>query len=98
MSETVMIILACAAATYLTRIGGHLVLSRFERINYRIEAALDAVPVAVLSALVAPSFIKGSWVEALAIGIAGLLAMRFSLIISVGGGLLALVILRGVLS
>ena len=38
MSTTVWIILAGAVLTYLTRIGGHLVLSRFEHIHPRVEA------------------------------------------------------------
>jgi uncharacterized membrane protein len=37
--------------TYLARVGGHLVLSRFERIHPRVEAGLNAVPAAVLTTL-----------------------------------------------
>ena len=55
MSTTVWIIVAGAVLTYLARAGGHLVLSRFERIHPRVEAALDAVPAAVLTTLVAPA-------------------------------------------
>ena len=51
MSSTIWIILAGAAMTYLTRIGGHLVLSRFEHIHPRVEAGLNAVPAAVLTTL-----------------------------------------------
>ena len=38
MSTTLWIILCGAVVTYLTRVGGHLVLSRFERIHPRVEA------------------------------------------------------------
>jgi uncharacterized membrane protein len=55
ISTTTWIILAGAAATYLTRIGGHAVLSRFHSIHPRVEAALNAVPAAVLTTLVAPA-------------------------------------------
>ena len=55
LSTTTWIVLAGAVATYLTRIGGHLVLSRFKSIHPRIEAALNAVPAAVLTTLVAPA-------------------------------------------
>ena len=55
LSTTAWIILAGALATYLTRIGGHLVLSRFPSIHPRVEAALNAVPAAVLTTLVAPA-------------------------------------------
>ena len=54
MSQTVWIILAGALLTYLTRIGGHVVLSRFQRVHPRIEAGLNAVPAAVLTAFSAP--------------------------------------------
>ena len=49
--------------TYLTRIGGHLVLSRFEHIHPRVEAGLNAVPAAVLTTLVAPEAMHGGPVE-----------------------------------
>ena len=39
VSTTLWIILWGAVLTYLTRVGGHLVLSRFERIHPRVEAA-----------------------------------------------------------
>ena len=37
-------IIAAAVVTYGTRIGGHLVLSRFKRVPPRVDAALNAVP------------------------------------------------------
>ncbi len=55
LSTTAWIVLAGALATYLTRVGGHLVLSRFSSIHPRVEAALNAVPAAVLTTLVAPA-------------------------------------------
>lgn len=55
LSTTAWVVLAGALATYLTRIGGHLVLSRFTTIHPRVEAALNAVPAAVLTTLVAPA-------------------------------------------
>ena len=59
MSTTLWIILWGAVVTYLTRIGGHLVLSRFEHIHPRVEAGLNAVPAAVLTTLVAPAAMLG---------------------------------------
>jgi uncharacterized membrane protein len=55
MTTNILIILAGAVMTYLTRAGGHMVLSRFDRVHPRIEAALNAVPAAVLTTLVAPA-------------------------------------------
>ena len=73
---TVWTILAAAVLTYLTRIGGHLVLSRFERIHPRVEAGLDAVPAAVLTTIVAPAAFNGSPAELAALAVAGLVAWR----------------------
>ena len=58
MSTTFWIIIAGAIATYLTRIGGHLVISRFDTIHPRVEAGLNAVPAAVLTTLVAPELLN----------------------------------------
>lgn len=71
MNATVWIILGGAFLTFLTRIGGHLVLSRFERIHPRVEAGLNAVPAAVLTTLVAPAAMNGGPAElaALATGV-----------------------------
>ncbi len=89
-----LLVIACAVVTYLTRVSGHLILSRFGKVNHRVEAALDAVPTAVLAALVAPSLVTNGWAETLAIVVAGLVAARFSLITAVAAGLIALVLLR----
>jgi uncharacterized membrane protein len=82
MSDITWIIIAGAVMTYLTRIGGHLVLSRFEHIHPRVEAGLDAVPAAVLTTLVAPAAMGGGPIELTALAVAGLVALR--------GGLLAM--------
>ena len=72
MSTTLWIILAAALATYLTRIGGHLVMSRFERIHPRVEAGLNAVPAAVLTTLVAPAALSAGPAELVALVVAAL--------------------------
>ncbi|KFB09707.1 AzlD family protein [Nitratireductor basaltis] len=85
MTTTVWIILAGAVMTYLTRAGGHMVLSRFSRIHPRVEAGLNAVPAAVLTTLVAPAALQGGVPEltALAVGVlvgwfTGLMPMFFT--------------------
>lgn len=75
MSATVWIIAAGAALTYLTRAGGHLVLSRFDRIHPRVEAGLNAVPAAVLTTLVAPAAMSGGPAEIAALAVAGTVAL-----------------------
>ena len=95
MSALTLTILLAAAATYVTRIGGHLVIARFSRLDPRVEAALDAVPVAVLTAIVAPAFVSGGWVEVAALVVAGLVGLRLSTAWVVLLGLCTLVLLRG---
>ena len=94
MSVTVWIILAGALVTYLTRIGGHLVLSRFQRIHPRVEAALEAVPAAVLTTLVAPAASMGGPAEWAALAVAGLVALRAGLIPMFLAGAAVLILLR----
>lgn len=53
------VILLAALATYATRIGGYILMKRFTNIPPRVEAGLNAVPVAVLTTLVAPTFFEG---------------------------------------
>lgn len=94
MSETVWIILAAAVATYLTRIGGHLVLSRFDRVHPRVEAALNAVPAAVLTTLVAPALLHAGPAEFVALAVAFLVSLRFSLMPMFLAGAIVLIVLR----
>lgn len=94
MSTTVWIILAGAVATYLTRIGGHLILSRFERIHPRLEAGLNAVPAAVLTTLVAPAAMRGSVPELAALVVAGLAALRGGMLSVFLSGAATLIVLR----
>lgn len=77
MTDTLWIIFFGAIVTYLTRVGGHLVLSRFERIHPRVEAGLNAAPAAVLTTLVAPAAISAGPAELISLAVAGLLALRF---------------------
>lgn len=97
MTDPVTTIILCAIATYLTRTGGHLILSRFGTLNHRMEAALNAVPPAVLTALVAPYAATNGPVEALAILLAIVFSWRFSLIQGVIAGLILLGIARNFL-
>lgn len=80
MSTTLWIIFWGAVATYLTRIGGHLALSRFERIHPRVEAGLNAVPAAVLTTLVAPAAVSAGPAELLALAVAALVSLRAGLL------------------
>jgi uncharacterized membrane protein len=78
MSVNLWIILGGALLTYLTRVGGHLVLSRFEHIHPRVEAGLNAVPAAVLTTLVAPAAVTGAPAEIAALVVAGAVALMWN--------------------
>jgi uncharacterized membrane protein len=84
VSTTIWVILGAAVATYLTRVGGHAVLSRFERIPPRVEAALNAVPAAVLTAIVAPYAVFFGLAEAITIAAAIVLALRLPTLAMLG--------------
>ena len=53
-TDMLLIIFAGAVATFLTRIGGYVLMTQMKSIPPRLEAALNAVPAAVLTTLVAP--------------------------------------------
>jgi len=94
VSEIVWIILAGAALTYLTRVGGHLALSRFDPLHPRLEAGLNAVPAAVLTTLVAPAALSAGPVEWIALIAAGLVALRGGLMAMFLTGATVLIALR----
>jgi uncharacterized membrane protein len=92
MSQIFWIGLAGGIMTYLTRSGGHLVLSRFRRIHPRVEAGLNAVPAAVFTTLVAPAAMNASPAEALALIAAALLGLRGGMFpVFLGGGMVLIV-------
>ena len=72
-------ILGCAIVTYAARFGGHLVLSRFKRIPPRVDAALNAVPAAVLTTLVAPAVVTNGTAEVLTIAVCLIIGFRVPL-------------------
>ena len=93
--DFVVLSLACALLTYATRVGGYLVLARFERIPARLEAALNAVPAAVMTTLFAPLLLAG-WHEALTLAVAAVVGLRLGLIPIITIGVLLIVALRAV--
>lgn len=79
-THMMMVILASAVATYLTRAGGYIIVSRFKTIPPRVDAALNAVPGAVLTTLVAPAFYNGGMEVKIAMVIGLLVGLRFSFV------------------
>ncbi len=83
MSEIWVLILVSAVLTYLTRVGGHLLLARLDTVPPRLEAALDAVPAAVLTAIVMPVLVDGDMAEKVVIVLCAVFALRLSLLSTV---------------
>ena len=94
----VLLILAAAAATYMTRIGGYVLVKRLKTMPPRLEAALNAVPAAVLTTLVAPAFFAGTIDVKIAMAASLLVGLRFSAIPMLVAGWLVVMLLRQVLA
>ena len=75
--NTAVLIVVAAIATYFTRIGGYVLMSSMKRIPPRVESALNAVPAAVLTTLVAPPFVYGDWDIKIAMVVALVVGLRF---------------------
>ncbi len=85
-----------AVATYFTRIAGLWAVRRFEA-RGRMKAALDAVPPAILMAVIAPQVLTGGPAETLASVVTLLAALRLPLIVAVATGVASVVALRLIL-
>ena len=96
VTVNVWTILAAALVTYGTRVGGHLVLSRFSRIPPRIDAALNAVPAAVLTSLVAPAAVSNGTAEALTLAACVVIGLRIPMMAMFAVGWALIVVLRTV--
>ena len=90
---TLTAILAMGAVTYLTRIFGLFVAERMV-LTGRAKAAFDAIPPAVLVAVIAPTALATGWPETLAAGITALAATRLPLLATIAVGVVAVVVLR----
>lgn len=93
---TLAAILAMAAATYATRLAG-LVLVRHIPAAGRFKAALEAVPPAVLMAVIAPMVLATGIAETIAAAICAVAATRLPLFAVVAIGVVAVVVLRAML-
>lgn len=81
-------------ATYGTRVSGYLLL-RGVKIEGRMKAALDAVPPAILTAVVAPAVFLNSWAEMIAGAITlGVALLRAPLLVIIAAGVASVVALR----
>ncbi|APG90509.1 AzlD family protein [Sinorhizobium americanum] len=94
--DTLLAIIAMAAATVLTRIAGLLVI-RFVAIGPQQKRALEAIPPAVLMAVIAPTALVTGLAETLATVATALAAMRLPLLAAVAIGVLVVAIARALI-
>jgi len=80
--ETLIAIFVMATATIATRMAGMFVPLRWTQ-HGRIGAAFSALPIAVLTALIAPAVLTNSWKDALTAVIVAGLATRLPMSITV---------------
>jgi uncharacterized membrane protein len=96
-AATLAAILAMAAATYLTRAAGFLFMQRL-RITGRMKAGLEALPPAILMAVIAPTVFATGIAETLAAAAAALAAiLRLPLLVVVVTGVVSVVVLRALI-
>ena len=95
---TLVAILGMALATYATRLGG-LYLMRGVTVKGRLKSALDALPPAILMAVIAPTVLTTGVDETVAAAItAGTALMRVPLIVTILTGVISVVLLRMILN
>ena len=87
-------ILAAALATFATRTAGYALIKSMNTIPPRMEAALNAVPAAVLAALVAPSFVYGGVDVTLTMIVALLIGLRAPSLVMLAGAWIFVVAFR----
>ena len=90
---TVLTILLMAGVTYLTRIGGYVVL-RNRTLSPRATAVMEAAPGCVLISVIAPDFVSRNPADLAALAITVLAATRLSMLPTVVIGVASAGVLR----
>ena len=93
---TVGTIVLMATVTYMTRIGGYLLLVNRE-LSRRTATVLDAAPGCVLIAVIAPAFVSGRMADLIALAITCAAATRLPLLATVLIGIGSAGVLRHVI-
>lgn len=87
-------VLVMGLGTYLTRVSGYLFL-RGREVKGRAKAAMDAVPPAILMAVITPSVFLGSWIEWVGAAVACASAMlRLPLLVTIVASVATVAALR----
>lgn len=91
-------IVGTGVTTYLTRLSGFYLLRGFN-VSGPMKAALDALPPAVLMAVIAPVILATGWAESIAAAITAVAAFfRLPLAVTIIIGIVSVVALRAALS
>ena len=90
---TVLAILAMAGMTYLTRIGGYVMLKN-RALSPRATAVMEAAPGCVLISVIAPDFVSRNPADLAALAITLLAATRLSMLPTVVIGVASAGVLR----
>ncbi|MGK6312572.1 AzlD family protein [Neorhizobium sp. DT-125] len=90
---TLLAILAMAAATMLTRVGG-LFLIRYVSLEGSRRKAIESIPPAVLMAVVAPTAFAAGIAETIACAMTAFAALRLPMLVSVALGVACVAFLR----
>jgi uncharacterized membrane protein len=95
---TLLAIAGMAIATYVTRVSG-LYLLRGVNITGRVQTALDAVPPAILMAVIAPTILATGIAETIAAALtAGAATLRLPLVVVILTGVVSVVLLRMIIN
>lgn len=93
-ASTLVFIFFVGLATYGTRLSGYWLL-RNVTIKGRAKAALDAVPPAILTAVIAPAVFLQGWADMMAGAITlGVALLRAPLLVTIAVGCASAVLLR----
>jgi uncharacterized membrane protein len=90
---TLAAIVAMAVVTYATRVAGLIFADRLA-LKGRAKAAFEAIPPAVLVAVIAPMALATGWRETIAAAITAVAASRLPLLATIAVGVAAIVLLR----
>ncbi|RUM26495.1 AzlD family protein [Rhizobium vallis] len=91
--NTLLAILAMTVATVFTRISG-LALIRYIDMDERRRTAIEAIPPAVLMAVIAPTAFATGWAEALACAATAVAARHLPMLASIVVGVATVALLR----
>ncbi|MBZ9894175.1 MULTISPECIES: AzlD family protein [unclassified Mesorhizobium] len=95
-AQTLLTIVLMAGVTYLSRVGGYVVL-RNRVLSARATAVMEAAPGCVLISVIAPAFVSKNPADLLALAVTLIAATRFSMLPTVLIGVASAGLLRHII-